>query len=282
MIISQLLVIIFLILMIAITILSILLIKEFKENNAIYVSKSENEKENSYNTDNITTDSSESKLKKHYYVESEKSINRNKNTHKYYNNESNIKAKQDLTGNFYNTPLKKSSINTNNTISETTTMIYNGIYDDNLLYCGKNDTKNGNEFLFYGTEDNGETMTKNLPIQYMDHNSSNNNIDMDIGELVYDETEKRFSFKSQESVQTLPKPQKIGASEHVQNDTSSVVFENEVNLDKHKIKIGDTIIFFYNNERYSSIVLNIKHDNLKVIYRSKEKWINLTDVKKVL
>ena len=58
-----------------------------------------------------------------------------------------------------------------------------------------------------------------------------------------------------------------------------------------EIKIGDriydltekdTVIFSHNNENYSSYVLDIKHGNVKVKYRSQEKWIKFSQIKKIL
>ncbi|MDR0900277.1 MAG: hypothetical protein LBM26_01315, partial [Methanobrevibacter sp.] len=47
------------------------------------------------------------------------------------------------------------------------------------------------------------------------------------------------------------------------------------------INVGDEIIFKYNGESYSSQILEIKHQNVRVKYRNQEKWINLTDIKKI-
>jgi hypothetical protein len=47
------------------------------------------------------------------------------------------------------------------------------------------------------------------------------------------------------------------------------------------IKVGDDIIFNYNGENYSSTILEIKHENIRVKYRSQEKWISFSDIKKV-
>jgi len=47
------------------------------------------------------------------------------------------------------------------------------------------------------------------------------------------------------------------------------------------IHVGDEIIFNYNGESYSSKIFEIAHENLKVKYRSKEKWIKFSDIKKV-
>lgn len=47
------------------------------------------------------------------------------------------------------------------------------------------------------------------------------------------------------------------------------------------IKLGDEIIFNYSGESYSSRILEIKHENIKVKYRAQEKWISFSDIKKV-
>lgn len=47
------------------------------------------------------------------------------------------------------------------------------------------------------------------------------------------------------------------------------------------IRTGDEVIFNYSGESYSSRILEIKHQNVKVKYRGKEKWINFSDIKKV-
>lgn len=49
----------------------------------------------------------------------------------------------------------------------------------------------------------------------------------------------------------------------------------------YNIKVGDEIIFNYNGESYSSKILEIKHENIRVKYRAQEKWISFSDVKKV-
>jgi hypothetical protein len=54
--------------------------------------------------------------------------------------------------------------------------------------------------------------------------------------------------------------------------------KNEV----RELSVKDNIIFTYNDEDYSSYVLEIKHGNVKVKYRSDEKWIKFSDIKKIL
>jgi hypothetical protein len=50
---------------------------------------------------------------------------------------------------------------------------------------------------------------------------------------------------------------------------------------RYTIREGAEIIFNYGGESYSSKILEIKHENIKVKYRGQEKWINFSDVKKV-
>ena len=57
-----------------------------------------------------------------------------------------------------------------------------------------------------------------------------------------------------------------------------VIIEGKV----HELTLKDDIIFNYNNENYSSYVLDIKHDTVKIKYRSQEIWINLSDIKRIL
>ena len=47
------------------------------------------------------------------------------------------------------------------------------------------------------------------------------------------------------------------------------------------LEVGKDIIFIYNGETYSSQILEIKHENIRVKYRSQEKWISFSDIKKV-
>jgi hypothetical protein len=61
------------------------------------------------------------------------------------------------------------------------------------------------------------------------------------------------------------------------NMSEQIIIEGKA----HTIRVGDEIIFNYNRESYSSRILDIKHENIKVKYRSREKWINFSDVKKV-
>ncbi|RBQ24312.1 hypothetical protein ALNOE001_02150 [Candidatus Methanobinarius endosymbioticus] len=49
----------------------------------------------------------------------------------------------------------------------------------------------------------------------------------------------------------------------------------------YNLKVGDDIIFNYNGESYSSRILEIKHENIRVKYRAQEKWISFSDIKKV-
>lgn len=49
----------------------------------------------------------------------------------------------------------------------------------------------------------------------------------------------------------------------------------------YTIKVGDEIIFNYNSETYSSRILEIKHGNIRIKYRTQEKWISFSDIKKV-
>lgn len=49
-----------------------------------------------------------------------------------------------------------------------------------------------------------------------------------------------------------------------------------------KISVGKHVIFNYNNESYLSEILEIKHENIKVLYRGNHKWIQLSNIKKIL
>ena len=62
------------------------------------------------------------------------------------------------------------------------------------------------------------------------------------------------------------------------NEVVEIIIEGEV----YELTLKDNIIFTYNNENYSSYVLEIKHDNVKIKYRYQEKWINVSDIKKIL
>ncbi|KZX16392.1 hypothetical protein [Methanobrevibacter filiformis] len=203
-------------------------------------------------------------------MQNEKSINRNKNSHIYYNN---LAA---------NLP-KPSTKNTNEEMFKHNTDIHpiNCRIENNNLFCGENDSSENN--YFNSISDNGETATAETSINYI-RNSTNNSVEMDVGELIYNETKQQFTFKDQIKDMELEHLTKIQTHKETKQKVNSVVKgeKRETAVNSYKIKIGEDIIFFYNNENYSSEVLDIKHDNLKVVYRSKNVWINLTDVKKIL
>ncbi|MCL2116147.1 MAG: hypothetical protein FWH29_07990 [Methanobrevibacter sp.] len=83
------------------------------------------------------------------------------------------------------------------------------------------------------------------------------------------------NLENNEDLKTLAHNQKID------RDSSEVV---EINIgDKiYNLTLKDNIIFTHNNENYSSYVLDIKHGNVKVKYRSQEKWISISEIKKIL
>ena len=62
------------------------------------------------------------------------------------------------------------------------------------------------------------------------------------------------------------------------SDVAEINMENNV----YELAVKDSIIFTHNNEDYSSYVLDIKHGNVKVKYRSQEKWISFSQIKKIL
>ena len=62
------------------------------------------------------------------------------------------------------------------------------------------------------------------------------------------------------------------------NKAVEITIEDEI----CKLTLKDNIIFTHNNENYSSYVLDMKHGNVKVKYRSQEKWISFSDIKKIL
>jgi hypothetical protein len=62
------------------------------------------------------------------------------------------------------------------------------------------------------------------------------------------------------------------------DDDLSILYDNKLG----KISAGKHVIFNYNNESYLSEILEIKHDNIKVIYRGNYKWIQLSNIKKML
>ncbi|MCL2157396.1 MAG: hypothetical protein FWH54_05190 [Methanobrevibacter sp.] len=62
------------------------------------------------------------------------------------------------------------------------------------------------------------------------------------------------------------------------SDVAEINMGNKV----YELAVKDSIIFSHNNEDYSSYVLDIKHGNVKVKYRSQEKWISFSQIKKIL
>jgi hypothetical protein len=64
--------------------------------------------------------------------------------------------------------------------------------------------------------------------------------------------------------------------------TKPNISNNQAILDiPDKLSLGKQIIFYYNNESYLSEVLEIKHNNVKVLYRGKYRWIQTKDIKKI-
>ena len=74
-------------------------------------------------------------------------------------------------------------------------------------------------------------------------------------------------------------------TEHTDSQTTfgALNMTNQVTIggNRYNIKVGDEIIFNYSGESYSSKILEIKHENIKVKYRGNEKWISFLDVRKV-
>jgi hypothetical protein len=58
----------------------------------------------------------------------------------------------------------------------------------------------------------------------------------------------------------------------------SLAYDNNLG----KLSVGRHIIFNYNDESYLSEILEIKHNNIKVLYRGNHRWIQISDVKKIL
>ncbi|MDR2966734.1 MAG: hypothetical protein LBU74_02155 [Methanobacteriaceae archaeon] len=81
---------------------------------------------------------------------------------------------------------------------------------------------------------------------------------------------------------TLEENEEFIRQNRKKNSKNSEVAEITIRDKVHKLTLKDTIIFTHNNENYSSYILEIKHGNVKVKYRSKEKWISFSDIKKVL
>jgi len=82
-----------------------------------------------------------------------------------------------------------------------------------------------------------------------------------------------------EENENLSKPQ---IKRKIANESSIEVVEIIIEGKVYELTLKNNIIFTYNNENYSSYVLEIKHDNVKVKYRSQEKWVNFSDIKKIL
>lgn len=117
---------------------------------------------------------------------------------------------------------------------------------------------------------------------------STENADPQNEKIAKDKNKKELSIKKNEySVEITENKieenedfnkQKILERTTNENSVTEIIIEGKV----YELSLKDNIIFTYNNENYSSYVLEIKHDNVKIKYRSQEKWINFSDIEKIL
>jgi hypothetical protein len=133
------------------------------------------------------------------------------------------------------------------------------------------------DFIIEENEDGSIRILKNSKHQddYQNTPSNNDNIDSAENRLNNSHDDENY-IRSQE-MDKLDSDEKISQHTPLKSNTSFIKNGNVYDL-----KIGDNIIFYYNGETYSSKILNIKHENLEVIYRSSKKWISVDNIKKVL
>lgn len=117
---------------------------------------------------------------------------------------------------------------------------------------------------------------------YEDHNYDKNENDYELDNTDYsdsynDEYNKDIdSFSSNSSSKNHDENNSL-------NDIGGIDIGEQVFIGgkPQTIKVGNEIIFNYNGESYSSRILEIKHENIKVKYRAQEKWINFSDIRKI-
>lgn len=132
---------------------------------------------------------------------------------------------------------------------------------EKLLTINKNDLNN--ETTTENTEQCNEKIAKNK--NEKDLATEKSEYAVEIAENKIDENEE---INTEEIREIIPN----------ENTVAEIIIEDKV----YELSLKDNIIFTYNNETYSSYVLEIKHDNVKIKYRSQEKWINFSDIKKIL
>jgi len=133
----------------------------------------------------------------------------------------------------------------------------------------------------YPNQINNEHTTEYItPKKYYSQNNDENEINENSSK--YDnELNNNYSYNNTPS---YPINDNLSENEKETSDDFGVMGMGEqviVGGKPHTINVGDEIIFSYNGESYSSKIFKIKHENLKVKYRSQEKWIKFSDIKKV-
>ncbi len=106
--------------------------------------------------------------------------------------------------------------------------------------------------------ENGFSISKNENSDFENHNNKNSEIN-----------------SKKDTNENISK--RINSKQKIERKSKIIIIRGKT----YELKIKNDIIFNYNNESYSSQVLDIKHDNVKIKYRSKEKWIDIKDIKKI-
>lgn len=111
-------------------------------------------------------------------------------------------------------------------------------------------------------------------------------LDKEIFSLIDDASPKKNIDNESLEKKKLSKGKKSNLKPPSPKNQSNKIKHNNLNNQattdiETKLSLGKQIIFYYNNETYSSEILEIKHANVKVIYRGKYRWIQIKDIRKI-
>ncbi|WP_080460091.1 hypothetical protein [Methanobrevibacter arboriphilus] len=124
---------------------------------------------------------------------------------------------------------------------------------------------------------------------YIDNNNYNDKKYKNYSDYGDEEYEKEYQKEYEKEYENYNNHDNLKYSDSHNDDEKSSYTEGLFDMGEkiliggnyYDIKVGDEIIFNYNGESYSSKILEIKHENIRVKYRAQEKWISFSDVKKI-
>lgn len=191
------------------------------------------------------------------------------------NKDNNIIKKDDLVDN-HNVDINEKKITKNYHITEVdeknTKDIHHNHHNNNIQTKENNNTHNfinlNKEYDSF--EDVIKDLYKNNDLENFDNSLNNSNSNVN--------SFKNTDYKNKDNPKFEFFTDTIKSKSNNLKKTKIIIIKGQT----YELNLKDDIIFDYNNESYSSEVLDIKHGNVKVKYRNQEKWINIGDIKRIL